>query len=150
MMMHGRNSGKKLMAVRIVRHAMEIIHLLTDANPIQILVDAVINSGPREDATRIGSAGVVRRQVRNGDIYNANLILKTIILVHYQPKYARMRVVYAEAPPQQGVVAFVMQPAVREGALLNWGRAGCACRAAVYWLVQVSRIPPPFPISTSS
>ena len=31
-------------------------------NPIQILVDAVINSGPREDATRIGSAGVVRRQ----------------------------------------------------------------------------------------
>ncbi|KAA8516944.1 hypothetical protein F0562_017238 [Nyssa sinensis] len=62
MMMHGRNNGKKLMAVRIVKHAMEIIHLLTDQNPIQIIVDAVINSGPREDATRIGSAGVVRRQ----------------------------------------------------------------------------------------
>ncbi|XP_028088453.1 40S ribosomal protein S5-like [Camellia sinensis] len=62
LMMHGRNNGKKLMAVRIVKHAMEIIHLLTDLNPIQIIVDAVINSGPREDATRIGSAGVVRRQ----------------------------------------------------------------------------------------
>ncbi|XP_059646456.1 small ribosomal subunit protein uS7-like [Cornus florida] len=62
MMMHGRNNGKKLMAVRIVKHAMEIIHLLTDQNPIQVIVDAVINSGPREDATRIGSAGVVRRQ----------------------------------------------------------------------------------------
>ncbi|KAL3534010.1 hypothetical protein ACH5RR_007531 [Cinchona calisaya] len=62
LMMHGRNNGKKLMAVRIIKHAMEIIHLLTDANPIQIIVDAVINSGPREDATRIGSAGVVRRQ----------------------------------------------------------------------------------------
>ncbi|GKB44991.1 40S ribosomal protein S5 [Tanacetum coccineum] len=61
-MMHGRNNGKKLMAVRIVKDAMEIIHLLTDANPIQIIVDAIINSGPREDATRIGSAGVVRRQ----------------------------------------------------------------------------------------
>jgi len=60
--MHGRNNGKKLMAVRIVKHAMEIIHLLTDLNPIQVIVDAVINSGPREDATRIGSAGVVRRQ----------------------------------------------------------------------------------------
>ncbi|KAF2307714.1 hypothetical protein GH714_031110 [Hevea brasiliensis] len=48
--------------VRIVKHAMEIIHLLTDQNPIQVIVDAVINSGPREDATRIGSAGVVRRQ----------------------------------------------------------------------------------------
>ncbi|KAA8538755.1 hypothetical protein F0562_028350 [Nyssa sinensis] len=62
LMMHGRNNGKKLMAVRIVKHAMEIIHLLTDQNPIQVIVDAVINSGPREDATRIGSAGVVRRQ----------------------------------------------------------------------------------------
>lgn len=29
----------------------------------QVLVDAIINAGPREDATRIGSAGVVRRQV---------------------------------------------------------------------------------------
>lgn len=28
-MMHGRNNGKKLMAVRIVKHAFEIIHLLT-------------------------------------------------------------------------------------------------------------------------
>ncbi|KAH9625090.1 hypothetical protein KSS87_001534 [Heliosperma pusillum] len=62
LMMHGRNNGKKLMAVRIVKHAMEIIFLLTETNPIQIIVDAIINSGPREDATRIGSAGVVRRQ----------------------------------------------------------------------------------------
>ena len=53
---------KKLMAVRMVKHTFDIIHLLTDQNPIQIVVDAVINSGPREDATRIGSAGVVRRQ----------------------------------------------------------------------------------------
>nr|AFK48366.1 unknown [Medicago truncatula] len=62
LMMHGRNNGKKLMAVRIIKHAMEIIHLLTDQNPIQVIVDAVVNSGPREDATRIGFAGVVRRQ----------------------------------------------------------------------------------------
>lgn len=61
-MRHGRNSGKKLMAARIVRHALEIIHLLTDQNPVQVVVDAVINSGPREDSTRVGSAGVVRRQ----------------------------------------------------------------------------------------
>ena len=145
LMMHGRNNGKKLLAVRIVRHALEIVHLLADQNPIQasafaffyanptsgynillakslrwvplrshpdffynccfiiclrriflfsflvlwrewpvlcyvclrfhhsqlasppflsqVLVDAIINAGPREDATRIGSAGVVRRQV---------------------------------------------------------------------------------------
>merc|ERR1719370_1835478 len=29
LMMHGRNNGKKLMAVRIVKHTFEIIHLLT-------------------------------------------------------------------------------------------------------------------------
>jgi len=62
MMMHGRNNGKKLMAVRIVKHAFEILHLLTNENPVQVLVDAIINSGPREDSTRIGSAGTVRRQ----------------------------------------------------------------------------------------
>ena len=41
---------------------MEIINVLTDQNPIQVLVNAIINSGPREDSTRVGSAGVVRRQ----------------------------------------------------------------------------------------
>jgi hypothetical protein len=29
--------------VRIVEHAFDIIHLLTDQNPIQIVVDAIIN-----------------------------------------------------------------------------------------------------------
>ena len=43
LMMHGRNNGKKLMAVRIVQHAFDVVHLLTDQNPIQIVVDAIIN-----------------------------------------------------------------------------------------------------------
>ena len=82
--MNGRNNGKKLMAVRIVAHSFEIvclctcfhinfpqtemltvstqIHIMTDQNPIQIAVDAIVNCGPREDSTRIGSAGTVRRQ----------------------------------------------------------------------------------------
>lgn len=29
LMMHGRNNGKKLLAVRIIKHSFEIIHLLT-------------------------------------------------------------------------------------------------------------------------
>eukprot|EP01132_Coremiostelium_polycephalum_P001304 gene1304-1646_t len=62
LMMFGRNAGKKLMAVRIIQQAFEIIHLLTDKNPLQVLVEAVKNSAPREDSTRIGSAGTVRRQ----------------------------------------------------------------------------------------
>jgi small subunit ribosomal protein S5e len=35
-MFHGRNGGKKLKAVRIVQHCFEIIHLLSDQNPIQV------------------------------------------------------------------------------------------------------------------
>nr|UXY88042.1 40S ribosomal protein S5 [Cryptomonas curvata] len=62
LMMHGRNSGKKLKAIRILKDSFEIISLITDLNPIQVLVNAVVNSGPREDSTRIGSTGTVRRQ----------------------------------------------------------------------------------------
>ncbi|XP_032280816.1 40S ribosomal protein S5-like [Phoca vitulina] len=61
-MMHGRNNGKKLMTMCIVEHAFEIFHLLLGENPLQVLVNAIINSGPREDSTRIGRAGTVRRQ----------------------------------------------------------------------------------------
>ena len=62
LMMQGRNTGKKMKAVKIMKHAMEIINLNTDENPVQVLVDAVANTGPREDSTRIGSAGAARRQ----------------------------------------------------------------------------------------
>ncbi|XP_011034450.1 PREDICTED: 40S ribosomal protein S5-like [Populus euphratica] len=62
LMMHGRKNGKKLMAVRIVRHAMEIFQPSYGPKPRQVIMDAVFSSSPREDATRIGAAGVVRRQ----------------------------------------------------------------------------------------
>ena len=40
LMMHGRNNGKKLMAVRIVKHAFEIIHLLTgEVRPNREILD---------------------------------------------------------------------------------------------------------------
>lgn len=62
LMLHGRNSGKKLKAIRILKDSFEIINLITNLNPLQVLVNAVVNSGPREDSTRIGSTGTVRRQ----------------------------------------------------------------------------------------
>merc|ERR1712087_94723 len=45
-----------------VREALEIIHVMKGENPLQILLQALENGGPREDSTRVGSAGVVRRQ----------------------------------------------------------------------------------------
>lgn len=62
MMFHGRNTGKKNMAIRIVRHTFEIINLLTGENPLQVLVNAIQKSGAREDSTRIGTGGVARKQ----------------------------------------------------------------------------------------
>lgn len=62
LMMKGRNNGKKQMAIRIVKQTCEIIHLLTGDNPIKVIVDALSNCGPREDTTRIGTGGNVKRQ----------------------------------------------------------------------------------------
>jgi len=62
LMRHGRNSGKKLLAVRSVKQAFEIIYIMSGKNPIQMFTNAIANCGPREDSTRIGTGGVVRRQ----------------------------------------------------------------------------------------
>lgn len=70
-----------MLAVRIVRHTLELIHILTDQNPVQILVDSIINTGPREDSTRVGSAGVVRRQAVDVSPFrrvNQSLYLMTV------------------------------------------------------------------------
>ncbi len=55
----GKNSGKKVLAINIVKHAFDIIYLKTGKNPIQVLVRALENAGPREETTRIAYGGVV-------------------------------------------------------------------------------------------
>ena len=58
----GRNSGKKIKIINIVKLALEIIHLKTGQNPLQILVNAVENAAPREETTRISYGGIVYHQ----------------------------------------------------------------------------------------
>ena len=60
-MFHGRNTGKKCLAIRIVKHAFEIINLLLGENPLDVFVKAVMVAGPREDVERIMGGGVVRK-----------------------------------------------------------------------------------------
>ena len=50
------------MAVKIMKQTMELIHLITGENPLQVIITAISQGGAREDSTRIGSGGVVRRQ----------------------------------------------------------------------------------------
>jgi len=55
----GPNGGKKTKALKIVRNALEIIHLRTRRNPVQVLVRAIENSAPREDVTKLSYGGIV-------------------------------------------------------------------------------------------
>ncbi|MCD6592371.1 MAG: 30S ribosomal protein S7 [Thaumarchaeota archaeon] len=59
LMRPGPNGGKKTKALKIVRNALEIIHLRTRQNPIQVLVRAIENSAPREDVTKLSYGGIV-------------------------------------------------------------------------------------------
>lgn len=61
LMRKGRNSGKKLLAMKCLEDAFVIINVLTGKNPLQVLVDAIVNSGPREDSARIGRGGAIKR-----------------------------------------------------------------------------------------
>eukprot|EP00992_Anisonema_acinus_P014724 TRINITY_DN9427_c0_g1_i1.p2 TRINITY_DN9427_c0_g1~~TRINITY_DN9427_c0_g1_i1.p2 ORF type:complete len:197 (+),score=41.66 TRINITY_DN9427_c0_g1_i1:65-655(+) len=91
LMYHGRNNGKKMMAVRHVKSCFEIISLVTDQNPIQVLVDAIQKSGPREDSTRVGTAGVVRRQ--SVDVSPLRRVNQAIYLITVGAREAAFRTI---------------------------------------------------------
>jgi len=55
----GRMGGKKVQSINTVKTALEIIHLKTGKNPVEVLVRAVENSAPNEDTTRIVYGGTV-------------------------------------------------------------------------------------------
>ncbi len=50
--------GKKEKVINQVREAFEIVEKRTKANPIQVLVDAIINCAPREETTTISYGGI--------------------------------------------------------------------------------------------
>lgn len=54
----GGNTGKKQTAVNAVKGAFDIIEKRTKKNPIQVLVDAISNAGPREETTTIIYGGI--------------------------------------------------------------------------------------------
>lgn len=52
------NTGKKIQAYNIVKESFEIIEKKTNTNPLQILVNALINAGPREGIVRLKYGGI--------------------------------------------------------------------------------------------
>merc|ERR1711953_1161790 len=61
LMRNGRNCGKKLLAMRMLESSFVLIQSSTGQSPLQIMADAVINAGPREDSARIGRGGAMKR-----------------------------------------------------------------------------------------
>jgi small subunit ribosomal protein S5e len=85
----GRNNGKKQMALRIVKQILDLVHLLTGLNPLQVLVNALTFGGAREDSTRIGKGGAVRRQAV--DVSPLRRINQAIYLIHKGAKESAFR-----------------------------------------------------------
>ncbi len=55
---HGRLQGKKFTAMKIVEEAFDSIARSTKSNPVQVFIDAIQNTAPREDTTRVQYGGV--------------------------------------------------------------------------------------------
>lgn len=78
-MRKGRNTGKKHLAYDIVRKAFDIIYEKTKKNPIQILVDAIINAGPREEVVRLKYGGIaVPKSVDTSSLRRVDVALRNI------------------------------------------------------------------------
>jgi len=52
-------TGKKIKAYKIVRSSFDIIEKKTKKNPLQILVNAIQNAAPKEEATRLRFGGIL-------------------------------------------------------------------------------------------
>jgi small subunit ribosomal protein S7 len=57
-----RAGGRKAKAINIVKHAFEIISIQTGRNPVEVFAEALVNSAPREDTTRVSYGGIVYYQ----------------------------------------------------------------------------------------
>lgn len=82
---HGALQGKKAKVVAAVEDAFDAIAVKTKSNPIQVLVNAIANSAPREEVTRVEYGGV-RYQVsvdvsprRRVDIALRNIAMAAIM-----------------------------------------------------------------------
>ncbi len=78
-MRKGKNTGKKHLAYDIVKRAFDIIYNRTKRNPIQVLVDAIINAGPREEVVRLKYGGIaVPKSVDTSSLRRVDVALRNI------------------------------------------------------------------------
>jgi len=84
--------GKKTKAYKVVRDAFDIIDKRTKTNPLQVLVDAIQNSAPIEETTRLRLGGInVPKAVdvspqRRLDVAIRNICMGTLNATHKNKK----------------------------------------------------------------
>ena len=79
------NTGKKQLCTRIVMDAFDEINAKTKQNPLQVLVDAVANAGPREETVRLKYGGInVPKSVDSAPIRRVNTALRYIAMATWR------------------------------------------------------------------
>lgn len=79
MMLSEVNAGKKQRAMKIVEEAFDILNRKTGKNPLQVLVNAIENTGPREEIVRLKYGGIsVPKAVDTAPQRRVDLALKFI------------------------------------------------------------------------
>ena len=58
LMLTENNTGKKELTTRIVKDAFDIVNQKTKKNPVEVLIDAIANAGPREETVRLKYGGI--------------------------------------------------------------------------------------------
>ena len=89
-----KNSGKKQVAIRTVDEAFDIINKKTGKNPVQVLVDAIANAGPREEVVRLKYGGIsVPKAVDTAPQRRVDTALRYIALGTHQAAFRSKRAV---------------------------------------------------------
>jgi len=102
------NTGKKHRAIRITKEAFEIVHKKTKKNPVQVLVDAISQAGPREETVRLKYGGInVPKSVDTAPLRRVNSALMFICdgvytASHKNKKYVSDVLPTSSSPPRRG------------------------------------------------
>jgi len=92
MMQSEQNTGKKMTTYRIVKESFEIINKKTKENPIQILVNAIINAGPREETVRLKYGGIaVPKAVDSAPQRRVDTALRLVAAGAYKSSFKKRR-----------------------------------------------------------
>jgi len=107
---HRSLMSKKMKAYEVVKDAFTIIERRTKKNPIQVLVQALENSSPREDTTTIAFGGIrYHMAVDVAPLRRLDIALKNIAL-GASAKCYRNKTTYAQALAEEIIAAANKDP----------------------------------------